>query len=60
MKKFNEYRKDINNKLPTWKKHMIGNGNGNGLLFKIAISGCFFTKYLIVLFSLFSQHAFST
>ena len=25
------------NKLPSWKKNLIGDGNGNGLVYKIAI-----------------------
>ena len=53
MKKFEEYKRDIRNKLPTWKKHLIGNGNGNGLLYKIAIYFLSITFAFVFIYPLF-------
>lgn len=53
MADYKEFKRKLKNKLPTWKKHLVGNGNGNGVLFNVAIYFLSITFAFVFIYPIF-------
>ncbi len=53
MNRYDEFKRKIRNRIPTWKKHLIGNGNANGVLYKIAIYFLSITFAFVFIYPIF-------